>query len=351
MDDGKNDEQSISINDMEYLPVTKSVKESLRVQKTDYIRQQMKKRMEYEETVMAQLLQEQQVIDGLQKKISENLEQTEASSKYNQEFKESMNAQIFALHGISADKLEGMHEYKKAYYQGSAVSLFLLSVAMIILCGMLHGFQSEICVFMLAYTGLEAALLAQENKRWKIVDWLCKLLYLFMFPVMMVMFVCYELGYHAYGIIMPYASAAGTGVLVFATVSYFLYNPYRGVRKKAREARAQIGDIEKIARKEVRRNQKARVKEEKKTHKRLVKEDRLQEKMIRRNERRESVKVFFAAARGRFAEVFCFWKKDRKTEPESGLAEYKAENKDKNWDGIKREDAGENAGEGVSEQG
>ena len=107
MDDGKNDGRDISINDMEYLPVTKNVKESMRVQKTEYIRRQLRKRQEYEEAVMTQLLQEQRVIDSLQKKISENLEQTEASSRYNQEFKESMNAQIYAMHGISADKLEG----------------------------------------------------------------------------------------------------------------------------------------------------------------------------------------------------------------------------------------------------
>ena len=165
MDESRKEEASISINDMEYLPVTKGVKESMRVQKTEYIRQQMRRRQESEDALMAQLLEEQRVIDGLQRKINENLEQTEESSKYNQEFKESMNAQIYALHGISEDKLEGMREYKNAYYQGSAFSLFLLSAAMILLCGILHGFQSEICVFMLAYTGVEGALLAQENKR------------------------------------------------------------------------------------------------------------------------------------------------------------------------------------------
>lgn len=126
MDENSKEEQSISINDMEYLPVTKSVKESMRVQKTEYIRQQMRKRQENEDALMVQLLEEQRVIDGLQKKINENLDQTKASSQYNKEFKESMNAQIYALHGISEDKLEGMREYKNAYYQGSAFSLFLL---------------------------------------------------------------------------------------------------------------------------------------------------------------------------------------------------------------------------------
>lgn len=299
MDESKTEEQSISINDMEYLPVTKSIKESMRVQKTEYIRQQMRRRQENEDALMVQLLEEQRVIDGLQKKINDNLEQTEASSRYNQEFKESMNAQIYALHGISEDKLEGMREYKNAYYQGSAFSLFLLSAALIVLCGVLHGLQSEICVFMLAYTGIEGALLAQENKRPKIVDWLCKLLYLMMFPVMMIIFVCYELEYPEYDIFMPYATAAGVGVLVFATISYFLYSPYRNVRKRVREAKNHIEDIEKIAKKEVRKNQKTRVKEEKKFHKKLKKEDRQQERMLRTSERRAAVKNFWDGAKKR----------------------------------------------------
>ncbi|MDE7313535.1 MAG: hypothetical protein K2N87_18250 [Eubacterium sp.] len=282
MDENQKEEQSISINDVEYLPVTRGVKESMRVQKTEYIRQQMLRRQENEDALMAQLLEEQRVIDGLQKKINENLEQTEEASKYNKEFQESMNAQIYALHGISEDKLEGMREYKNAYYQGCAFSLFLLSAALIILCGALHGFASEICVFMLAYTGIEGALLTQEHKRPRPVAWLCRLLYLLMFPAMMVMFVCYELKYPEYGMFMPYAVAAGIGVLIFATLSYFLYNPYHSMKKKVREAKEHIEDIEKIAKKEVRKNQNKRRKEEKKLHRQLAKEDRQQQRRIRK---------------------------------------------------------------------
>lgn len=302
MDEHKKEEPSISINDMEYLPVTKGVKESMRVQKTEYIRQQMRRRQESEDALMAQLLEEQRVIDGLQRKINENLEQTEESSKYNKEFKESMNAQIYALHGISEDKLEGMREYKNAYYQGSAFSLFLLSAAMIVLCGLLHGFQSEICVFMLAYTGIEGALLAQEHKRLKIVDWLCKLLYLLMFPVMMVIFVCYELEYPEYELFMPYAVVAGTGILVLAAISYFLYSPYKKVKKHVREAKSHIEDIEEIARKEVRKNEKVRLKEEKKLHKQLKKEDRQQERAFRKKEWSRPVKRLFERFKHKTAE-------------------------------------------------
>lgn len=97
------------------------------------------------------------------------------------------------MNGITEDKLKGMREYKNAYYQGCAFSLFLLSVVMIGICGVLHGFESQICLFMIACTGVEGALLAQDKWRNKLVNILCKLLYLMVFPVMMVIFVCYEL--------------------------------------------------------------------------------------------------------------------------------------------------------------
>lgn len=293
MDEKKKEDQSISINDMEYLPVTQDVKESLRVQRTEYIRQQMRKRQEEEDALLEQLLQEQRVIDGLQKQIDENLEQTEESSKYNREFKESMNSQIYALHGISEDKLEGMREYKNAYYKGCAFSLFLLSAALIVLSGVLHGFDSEICIFMLAYTGMEGALLAQEKKQWKLMRWLCRLLYLFIFPTMMVMFVCYELNFPEYDVFLPYATAAGICILCLATLSYFLYNPYRSAGKKMREAKDHIEEIERIARKEVRKNQKGHKKEEKTLRKKLQKEENQQERLIRKEKRKFSVKEIF----------------------------------------------------------
>lgn len=299
MDESRKEEQSISINDVEYLPVTRGIKESMRVQKTEYIRQQMRKRQEREDALMAQLLEEQRVIDGLQKRIDENLEQTEESGKYNKEFKESMNAQIYALHGISEDKLQGMREYKNAYYQGSAFSLFLLSAALILLCGALHGFQSEICVFMLAYTGIEGALLMQGEKRAKMLDWLCRVLYFLMFPVMMVMFVCYELGFAEYEKLLPYATVAGLLVLMLATVSFFLYSPYRGVKKNVREAKNHIEDIEKTARRQVRKNEKARIKEEKKTDRRLKKEDKRQERQIRSIERTSSLSTMLDKVRSK----------------------------------------------------
>ena len=178
------------------LPATEekaNLKESLRIQKSQWIKEQIKRQREAEDAVLEQMIEEQRVIDGLNSDINENLNRTRESRKFNQEFQEKINTQIYEMNGITEDKLKGMREYKNAYYQGCAFSLFLLSVVMIGICGVLHGFESQICLFMIACTGVEGALLAQDKWRNKLVNILCKLLYLLVFPVMMVIFVCYEL--------------------------------------------------------------------------------------------------------------------------------------------------------------
>ena len=171
------------------LPATEekaNLKESLRIQKSQWIKEQIKRQREAEDAVLEQMIEEQRVIDGLNSDINENLDRTRESRKFNQEFQEKINTQIYEMNGITEDKLKGMREYKNAYYQGCAFSLFLLSVVMIGICGVLHGFESQICLFMIACTGVEGALLAQDKWRNKLVNILCKQLYLMVFPVMMV---------------------------------------------------------------------------------------------------------------------------------------------------------------------
>ena len=150
------------------LPATEekaNLKESLRIQKSQWIKEQIKRQREAEDAVLERMIEEQRVIDGLNSDINENLDRTRESRKFNQEFQEKINTQIYEMNGITEDKLKGMREYKNAYYQGCAFSLFLLSVVMIGICGVLHGFESQICLFMIACTGVEGALLAQDKWR------------------------------------------------------------------------------------------------------------------------------------------------------------------------------------------
>lgn len=81
--------------------------------------------------------------------------------------------QVYESNGITEDKLMGMNEYKNALYRGSSAVLFFLSLVLIVLCGVLHGFHSNICLLMFAYTALEGALLSQEKNQFPMVDFIC----------------------------------------------------------------------------------------------------------------------------------------------------------------------------------
>lgn len=237
------------------------LKENLRVQKIEHIKQQLKRQRAAEDARLERLLQEQEIIEDLRESIDDGMWQTEETKKYNQEFQEQMNMQIYVANGITGDKLMGMSEYKNALYRGAAAVLFLLSLALIILCGVLHGFQSDVCLLMLAYTAMEGALLSQEKKRLPMLVSICRILYIVTFPTMMVMFICYELGFGAYGLLLPYTAMLGTIVTVLSTISYFMHDPYIQDKKKLRDAKNQIRDIEKIAEKEVQKIQETKEQE------------------------------------------------------------------------------------------
>ena len=108
---------------------------------------------------------------------------------------------------------------------------------MIGICGVLHGFESQICLFMIACTGVEGALLAQDKWRNKLVNILCKLLYLMGFPVMMVIFVCYELKYPEYDFFLPYFAMGIVVVLIIGTAAFFFYDPYKQDKKRVKNAK------------------------------------------------------------------------------------------------------------------
>lgn len=259
------------------LPQEELKKENLRVQKAAYIKQQMERQRAAEDAKLERLLREQEIIAGLRESIDDDMWQTKETSKYNREFQEQLNLQIYEAHGITEDKLTGMKEYRNALYRGAAAVLFLLSLSLTVLCGVLHGFDSNICLLMLAYTAVEGALAGKKQKA--LLDVVCRILYILIFPTMMVMFVCYELGYEEYGLFLPYAAILGGVVAIIGTISYFLYDPYRSEKRKLQDAKSQIRDIEKAAGKEIRRNQKIREKEEKRAQKRLRQERQEQQKI------------------------------------------------------------------------
>ena len=233
----------------------RNIKENLRVQKTEYIKQQLARQREAEDQRMSRLMQEQEVINALRESIDESRWETEEIRKYNKEFQENVNAQIYEAYGISGDKLTGMREYKNAIYRGVAVVIFLLSAALTVLCGVVHGFSSEITLVMAAFTAMEGALLSQEKKQLPVLFVICRVMYILALPAMAVIFVCFELGFPLYGMLLPYAPMFALAVTTLGVLSYFLYDPFHADRKLLRDAKKQIRRIEKLAKKEVKKTQ------------------------------------------------------------------------------------------------
>ena len=114
-------------------------------------------------------------------------------------------------------------------------------------------------------------------------DSLTRILYLLLFPAMLIVFVCYELGFTEYALIVPALTIAGVVLLLLGAVSYFLYDPYRLDRKNHKKANRYIRDIEKAAIKEVELEEKALAKQAKKQEKLELKEEARQKRAAKRS--------------------------------------------------------------------
>lgn len=269
-------------------PDTVMPKESLRVQEAEWVEKQIEKQRQIEDELREKLRQEQEILDEKKRSIEENMERNRELRRYNEVRVEELNAQVYELHGVSEDRLKGLKEYSNGCYKGCALTLFLLSAALFGLCGYLHGFDSKICLFMLAFSGIEGALLTQEGKRSRFMKAVCRFLYVLLFPAMAVIFVCYEMEFAVYRFLMPVFVLAGAAILVIGTAGYFIYNPYRKDKKQMRAARVSLKEIEQIAKKAVKRNQKLRMKEEAMLARQKKKADALAAKQQLKAERRQA---------------------------------------------------------------
>ena len=219
-----------------------------RIGKVMRLEEEAKRQSEIEKLRSRRIRQEQEYIDQMSLSVENHLRATKEEQQYNEQFEERIRTEVYRMHGISEDKLQGMTEYRNAWYQGTAFAMFFLSLVLIAICGVLHGFGSEICIFMAFYTAIEGALLSNGRKQSLFFSVLTKGVYLLLFPVMLVTFTCYELGFEEYTLLVPVFTVAGVVVLMIGALSYFLYDPYRVDRRNRKKANRYIVEIEKAAR-------------------------------------------------------------------------------------------------------
>ena len=261
-----------------------------RIGKVMRLEEEVQRQSEIEKLRSRRIRQEQEYIDRMSLSVENHLRNTKEEQRYNEQFEERIRTEVYRMHGISEDKLQGMTEYRNAWYQGTAFAMFFLSLVLIAICGILHGFGSEICIFMAFSTAIEGALLSNGRKQSLFFTVLTKGVYLLLFPVMLVTFTCYELGFEEYALLVPVFAVAGVVVLMIGALSYFLYDPYRMDRRNRKKANRYIVEIEKAALKEVRLKERAFAKQEKKQAKFTRKEEARAQKKAERDERRRQRK-------------------------------------------------------------
>lgn len=250
-----------------------------RMEKVLELKREAERQSELEEIRTKRIHKEQEYIDHMIVSVEANMKNSEEGRQYNEEFERKIREQVYKMHGISEDKRNGMERYRAAYYQGAAFALFFLSVLLVVLCGILHGFASEVCLFMAFFTAIEGTLLTNGKKCVALFDTVIRILYLLLFPAMMVIFVCYELGFKEYGLLCPIFTAAGLIILCIGSISYFVYDPYRQDRKDRRRAENYLRDMERAAQKDVELREKALAKLRKKQEKAAKKEERRKQKL------------------------------------------------------------------------
>ena len=306
-----------------------------RIGKVLKLEEEAKRQNELEQLRSKRIRQQQEYINQMIDSVEANLKNTKEEQKLNEEFERHIRTEVYRMHGISEDKLQGMEERRNAWYQGAAFALFFLSLILVAVCGVLHGFGSELCIFMAFYTAIEGTLLSNGRKQAAFFEVLIKVLYLLLYPVMLTVFVCYELKFKEYDMLVPIFVIAGVVVLMLGAISYFAYDPNR------KKANSYIKEMEKAALKEVRLKEKALEKLQRKNAKKAQREKVRKEKEEERRKKREARKAEREAARQKSEQeqpaekIIGWWEKIRhknEKKTESEVKEQMTENiaKDKN---------------------
>ena len=211
--------------------------------------------------------------------------------------KERVNDRVYEIHDLSADKREGMREYKYAYRRGYALAMFFFSLALCVFVGFLHGITSQICLMLMFFTGVQAAIFVHQKQCFFLWRLICDIFSAVVFPVMLVLFIGYELKYGFYDFLLPICLIIGLVLLALTTASYFLYDPYRSARRRVGDAKSMIRSIERSAKKQVKKSQKQQAKDELRQNRLQQKEQDKAEKLRIKEEQRQEKELKKAAQR------------------------------------------------------
>ena len=99
-----------------------------RIGKVRKLEEEVKRQNELEQLRTKRIRKEQEYIEQMSKAVEDHLRNTREEQRYNEEFERLIRKDVYQMHGISEDKLQGMTEYRNALYQGTAFGMFFLSL-------------------------------------------------------------------------------------------------------------------------------------------------------------------------------------------------------------------------------
>lgn len=208
--------------------------ESERIQRAEWIHEQVKLQREAEDEAWEKIMEEQKLLTERRRSIDADINSNRELKRYHEDCMEDITDQVYSLHGISVDKLEGIKEYRNALFRGEAFIVFCISVIMAAIVAYAYGPTSQLCLYVLMCVGAEGALLSQKRKN-----------ILFFIPLILI--AAEMAGYKLYPQYLEYVTMAGEALalllMMIGTVGYFVHNPYRKDRKNIKAAKSDLQGI------------------------------------------------------------------------------------------------------------
>lgn len=276
-----------AVHNVEPVNEHKDINESERIQRAEWIHDQVKLQREREDETWEKIMEEQKLITERMRSIDDDISRNRELERYHEGCLEDITDQVYSLHGVTTDKLEGMTRYKNAKFQGEATVVFVMSIMIAAIAAYAYGVTSQVCMFMLLCIGAEGALLSGPHKKRNLLGGIFRTLFFVPVILMAAEVISFKYYENYYEYVTMIGEAAAILLVVIGTATYFLYNPYRKDKKYVKEAQADLKELHKAARKSVRKNQKLRMKNEAKDQKVQAKLAKKEAKYERRQQKHQ----------------------------------------------------------------
>lgn len=281
------DLENQAVHNVEPVNEHKDINESERIQRAEWIHDQVKLQREREDETWEKIMEEQKLITERMRSIDDDISRNRELERYHEGCLEDITDQVYSLHGVTTDKLEGMTRYKNAKFQGEATVVFVMSIMIAAIAAYAYGVTSQVCMFMLLCIGAEGALLSGPHKKRNLLGGIFRTLFFVPVILMAAEVISFKYYENYYEYVTMIGEAAAILLVVIGTATYFLYNPYRKDKKYVREAQADLKELHKAARKSVKKNQKLRMKNEAKDQKVQAKLAKKEAKYERRQQKHQ----------------------------------------------------------------